>query len=145
LNNDRDDISGDTLDLLKKYNVTVCKLDGPGFPITKSNPADHSYVRFHGRNDDIWFKGSKYKETSTGKDDPRMNRYDYLYTVDELKDWLPRLKEQEKKKTKKSRIFFNNHPNAQAVKNAFMLMDMLGMPRKPVEMKVNKQFNLDSF
>jgi uncharacterized protein YecE (DUF72 family) len=74
-----------------------------------------------------------------------MNRYDYLYTADELKDWLPRLTEQEKDKTKKSRIYFNNHPNAQAVKNAFMLMDMLGMPRKPVEIKVKKQSKLDLF
>ena len=138
------DLSPDTLELLSAYNVANCFLDGPGFPVTSSTTASHGYFRFHGRNRDIWFKGGSAKDGKQPEGDSRMNRYDYLYTADELQDWLPRIDKKDTK-TKKNRIYFNNHPNAQAVKNAFMLMDLLGMPRKPVELKVKKQFKLDSF
>jgi uncharacterized protein YecE (DUF72 family) len=145
LNLNRDDLSEDTLELLKDHNISVCKLDGPGFPVTKSETATHSYTRFHGRNSDLWFKSRTKKTGDPLKDDPRMNRYDYLYTANELQDWVPRIRRQEESKGTKTRIYFNNHPNAQAVSNAFMLMDMLGMPRKPLEIKTKKQFKLDSF
>jgi len=145
LNSTRNDLDEETIELLKKYNVANCQLDGPGFPKTNRITASHGYIRFHGRNRDIWFKTRKTKTGDPLKDDHRMNRYDYLYTVDELKTWLPNIKDQQSKVGGKSRIYFNNHPNAQAVKNAFMLMDILGMPRKPVELKTRKQFKLDSF
>ncbi len=149
LNKIRDDLNNDTLELLKDYNISNCILDGPGFPVTKTDTANHGYIRFHGRNRDLWFKSGREKEHNYTDDetkaDPRMNRYDYLYTTAELASWLPRIKHQERSTGTKTRIYFNNHPNAQAVKNAFMLMDMLGMPRKMVEVKVNRQFKLDSF
>jgi uncharacterized protein YecE (DUF72 family) len=144
LNKPRDDLDNDTLELLHEYNVANCILDGPGFPVTRSETADHSYLRFHGRNRDIWFKSRMKKTGNPAEDDPRMNRYDYLYTAKELQDWLPRINQQESK-AKRSRVYFNNHPNAQAVKNAFMLMDMLGMPRKTLDVKVKKQVKLDLF
>jgi uncharacterized protein YecE (DUF72 family) len=145
LNKSRNDLEAETIELLKEFNIANCQLDGPGFPATEAITASHGYMRFHGRNKDIWFQSRKKKTGDPMKDDPRMNRYDYFYTAEELMEWLPRLKEQEDKKGGKSRVYFNNHPNAQAVKNAFMLMDMLGMPRKPAEVKVKKQFKLDSF
>ena len=153
LNTQRNDLEPESLDLLKEFNVANCQLDGPGFPRTRTDTATHGYVRFHGRNRDIWFKGRKadkmsdeYKaeaETSTG--DGRMNRYDYLYTVEELQGWLGRLNKYQESKGTKARIYFNNHPNAQAVKNAFMLMDLMGMPRKPMDVKLQKQVKLESF
>lgn len=144
LNRTHDDLESDTIALLRQYNIANCILDGPGFPITKTDTADHTYLRFHGRNRDLWFQSRMKKTGNPAMDDPRMNRYDYLYSAAELQEWLPRINQQELK-SKKSRIYFNNHPNAQAVKNAFMLMDMLGMPRKPIEVKVKRQFKLDSF
>jgi uncharacterized protein YecE (DUF72 family) len=144
LNQARNDIEPETVKLLKKFNVANCQLDGPGFPITKSDTATHGYIRFHGRNRDLWFKGSKAREQKDENDD-RMNRYDYLYTAAELLDWLPRIEQYQKSEGTKARVFFNNHPNAQAIKNAFMLMDMLGMPRKPLDVKMRKQSKLDTF
>ncbi|WP_455392519.1 DUF72 domain-containing protein [[Eubacterium] cellulosolvens] len=150
LNRGRDDLAIETLKLLKEFNIANSHLDGPGFPMTKSQTASHGYIRMHGRNRDIWFKGSKFKqETEDGsvadEGDPRMNRYDYLYTEDELEDWLPLLGQYKKEEGKKARVYFNNHPNAQAIKNAFMLMDLLGMPRKQLDVRVRKQVKLDTF
>ena len=150
LNHTRDDLAVETLKLLKEFNIANCHLDGPGFPATKSQTASHGYLRLHGRNRDIWFKGSKFKQeqdkTGVGDSgDPRMNRYDYLYTADELEDWVPLLDQYKQEDGGKARVYFNNHPNAQAIKNAFMMMDMLGMPRKPLDVKLRKQVKLDTF
>jgi uncharacterized protein YecE (DUF72 family) len=76
------------------------------------NTSDHGYLRFHGRNKSNWY----------GTDSTR--RYDYLYSGDELKEWLPRIRELSDK-TKKLFVFFNNHAKAQAVTNARMLINLL--------------------
>ena len=70
------------------------------------------YVRFHGRNKKNW-----YGTDST-------SRYDYLYSEEELKEWLPRISEISSQ-TGKLFIFFNNHAKSQAVTNARMLMNLL--------------------
>jgi uncharacterized protein YecE (DUF72 family) len=145
LNKERNELDSNVLEILREYNVANCQLDGPGFPKTKEITATHGYIRFHGRNKDIWFQSRKKKTGDPMEDDSRMNRYDYLYTDEELLEWQPNVKEHQDRKGGKSRIYFNNHPNAQAIKNAFMLMDMLGMPRKAATVKVEKQFKLDSF
>ena len=51
-------------------------------------------------------------------------RYDYLYSQDELKEWIPRIRELADG-TEKVFVFFNNHAKAQAVTNAKMLMNLL--------------------
>jgi uncharacterized protein YecE (DUF72 family) len=70
------------------------------------------YIRFHGRNRSNW-----YGTDSTA-------RYDYLYSQEELKEWLPFIGEL-KDKTEKLFIFFNNHAKSQAVTNAKMLINLL--------------------
>jgi uncharacterized protein YecE (DUF72 family) len=151
LNAERDDLIPEALRLLDKYNIGICILDGPGFPPTKTETSSHSYFRFHGRNTDIWFKGKKTKEEekvkgiSGKKTDERFNRYDYLYSEDELRTWVPIVKKKVEGKKSKNRLYFNNHPHGQAVQNAFMMMDLVGLPRKISDVKLNKQFKLDSF
>lgn len=66
------------------------------------NTSDQGYIRFHGRNKANWY-GT----------DSRM-RYDYLYSEDELKKWVPKIRDLADK-TKKVFVFFNNHAKAQAV------------------------------
>jgi len=73
---------------------------------------DLGYVRFHGRNKKEWWEGTN--ET----------RYNYLYSRDELSEWMIRIAHI-LKKTYKTYIFFNNHPQGRAVQNARMLKEML--------------------
>jgi uncharacterized protein YecE (DUF72 family) len=74
--------------------------------------ANIGYIRFHGRNCSKWYTGDS-KE-----------RYDYLYSEDELKSWLPKINTLGEQ-TEKLFIFFNNHKKAQAVTNARMMKGLL--------------------
>jgi len=76
------------------------------------NTSNLGYIRFHGRNKKNWY-GT----------DSRM-RYDYLYSEDELNEWIPRIRELAGG-TEKVFVFFNNHAKAQAVTNAKMLINLL--------------------
>lgn len=104
-------------DRLKQLNLTFCVVDEP--PISTLMPwkkwltSDITYIRLHGRNSSKWFHHQEPSE-----------RYDYLYTEDELKELIPDILELTSD-AKSSFIFFNNHPLGKAVENAKMLIDML--------------------
>lgn len=140
LNKSRTELDPETLEAMRERNVANVLLDGPGQPTTKEETAIHAYIRFHGRNPDIWF-GQEKKE-----DDQRMNRYDYLYKEEQLTPWVPRIKEAEINAAK-VRVYFNNHARAKAIKNAFQLMDMLlgEHTHKHKDIKVQSQFTLGEF
>lgn len=127
----------EALEILKERNVANVLVDGPGFPITRKESADHVYVRFHGRNYDIWYREEK-------EDDFRINRYDYLYTSQQLEPWVPRIKEADKD-FNKVRVYFNNHGRSKSAKNAFELMNMLGIQHKQKEIKLQDQHTLGNF
>lgn len=109
-----------TWDLLRELEIAYVCVDGPRLkglpkPITKAT-APFGYVRFHGRNAGKWWNHEQAYE-----------RYDYLYSERELKDWVPPLLSLSKEVT---RLFvaFNNHFNGQSVKNARMLREYLRCP-----------------
>lgn len=78
------------------------------------------YWRFHGRTFDKWWRHEHRNE-----------RYDYLYTPEEIQPYAIRLKSVlENKDIQRAYVFFNNHPNAKAVANAVMMRAQLGMPVK---------------
>ena len=87
--------------------------DLPGLPqpitITTS---DIGYLRFHGRNKDNWWKGDS------------TTRYDYLYSEDELSQWISRIAELIQN-TSILFIAFNNHYKGQAAKNGLQLISLL--------------------
>ncbi|HOV94465.1 MAG TPA: DUF72 domain-containing protein [Spirochaetales bacterium] len=95
---------------LRARDVALCALDMPrleGLPpvsdlVTSSKLA---YVRFHGRNEAMWWDGDN------------ASRYDYLYSKDELAGWIPRI-ETMSTQTQRLRIYFNNHKGANAAFNA---------------------------
>ena len=140
LDESKKEMDPETLEVLRERNVANVLLDGPGQPITKEETADHAYVRFHGRNADIWFGQEKEEE------DHRLNRYDYLYEKKQLDPWVPRINEAAIKAAK-VRVYFNNHARAKAIKNAFQLMDMLlgEHASKHKDIKLQNQFTLGEF
>lgn len=84
----------------------------PGAQVT----ADVGYVRLHGRNYENWF--SERAESH--------ERYDYLYTTDELKPWLDRIHEVAKR-ARDTYVVTNNHYRGQAAVNAAMLRKLYGV------------------
>jgi len=125
------------LDVLRDRNVAIVFIDGPGSHAGDELTADHAYIRFHGRNYDIWYKGEK-------EDDHRLNRYDYLYSKDQLEPWVPRISRAELKAAK-VRVYFNNHARSKSVRNAFQLMDMLLIEHRSKEIRLQDQFTLGQF
>lgn len=137
LDRDRSGIDPAALELLRERNVACVHIDGPGIHPGTELTADHAYIRFHGRNQDIWYGGEK-------ECDHRLNRYDYLYSQEQLEPWVPRISQAELKGAK-VRIYFNNHARSKSVKNAFQLMDMLLIDHRSKEIHLQDQFTLGEF
>ena len=94
------------------------------------------YVRLHGRNYDDWFReGAGVEE-----------RYDYLYSAEELDPWVNRAKDVAAA-TLETFIITNNHFQGQAVANALMLKAMIdGAPvAAPAPVVATYQAQLDGF
>jgi uncharacterized protein YecE (DUF72 family) len=79
----------DTLRFLEEHGMTYVVVDAPQtggknvLPTVVAATSETAYVRFHGRNAQTWNK-------RTGS---AAERFDYLYSEDELREWVPRLKE----------------------------------------------------
>jgi uncharacterized protein YecE (DUF72 family) len=106
------------LDWLREQGAGICNIDQPA--IGKSlRPSTHitneiGYVRLHGRNAEHWFR----------ENDEARERYDYLYSPDQLTPWVKRVNEIAGK-AEVVYVIANNHPNAQAAVNAFQLENLL--------------------
>lgn len=89
----------------------VCVDEPQGFkssvpPVIEAT-SDIAIIRFHGRNAAIWEKkGTTVQE-----------RFNYLYSDDELKEWVPKVRELAGK-TRQLHILFNNNYEYKAVRNA---------------------------
>jgi uncharacterized protein YecE (DUF72 family) len=137
LDESRKEIDPSVLEALRERNVANVLIDGPGLHVGTEQTADHAYLRFHGRNYDIWYRGEK-------EDDHRLDRYDYLYKKEQLEAWVPRIKDAELKAAK-VRVYFNNHARSKSVRNAFLLMDMLSIEHKSKDIHLQDQFTLGEF
>ncbi|HXH68602.1 MAG TPA: DUF72 domain-containing protein [Candidatus Limnocylindrales bacterium] len=109
-----------TLDLLREHEAGFCNIDQPiiGNSLTPSaqSTSPVGYVRFHGRRYDTWFS-----------DDPKLpahERYNYLYSPDELIPWVKRIQEIQKH-TSNTFVVTNNHYQGKAVVNALQLLSIL--------------------
>lgn len=109
-------ITGDVIMSLKEVGAGICLTDSPrvrgSMPVFQAVTSNNAYLRFHGRNRENWWDGDN------------VSRYDYLYTEDELREWLPRIS-QMAKEAQTIYIAFNNHARGQAIQNARMLKDIL--------------------
>ena len=97
-------------EMLKHYNIAAVMTDSPPPDKLKflSEPivtANHAFIRWHGRN--------------------VKPRYNYLYSKEELKPWVEKIK-QISTETAVVRGYFNNHYGARAVVNAIEFKEMLG-------------------
>lgn len=110
---------------LRELGISYCAVDEPNLPGLVPPKvvatSDLGYVRFHGRNEAMWWEGDSAQ------------RYNYLYSGQELKEWVPKIKELEAA-TQDTYVFFNNCHAGFAAKNATTMQDMLQPDLlKPVE------------
>jgi len=108
-----------TLGFLRHNDLPFVCVDEPqGFsssiPPVAETTADLSLVRFHGRNREMWEK----KGVSVAE------RFNYLYNEEELREWVPRIRELTSK-TRQLHILFNNCHQDKAVVNAKQVRLML--------------------
>ncbi|NWF90810.1 MAG: DUF72 domain-containing protein [Ignavibacteriaceae bacterium] len=117
----------EALEMFKKLNLTYCTIDQPQIgeaiqfePIITN---DKAYLRFHGRNVKAWLqsinnfgKQQSYTEQS--------ERYKYLYSPGELVEIDQKIKSIQEK-VKEVYVIMNNHPQGDAIANAFELIHLL--------------------
>jgi len=108
----------ETLELFKSLAVGYCNIDQPplGHCLGPSGRATSrvGYVRFHGRRADTWF----------AQKIPPFERYNYLYSPEELSSWVPRIR-RVGEHTEQVYVFANNHYRGQGPANALQLRGLL--------------------
>ncbi|HEY66070.1 MAG TPA: DUF72 domain-containing protein [Caldilineae bacterium] len=106
-----------TFELLERLGLGFCCVDQPRLrglipPIARAT-ADVAYVRFHGRNAAKWWEHEHAWE-----------RYDYSYSIEELQEWVPKIRSLAEK-AQSVYLFANNHWQGQAVNTARQLRLLL--------------------
>lgn len=107
--------------LLLEHRASGVLIDEPKFATSIRQSAEAIgeifYFRAHGRNAKAWWNAKESWE-----------RYDYLYTREEVKKHAARIKAAaEAPGVKKAFAFYNNHARANAPANAIMLSQELGI------------------
>jgi uncharacterized protein YecE (DUF72 family) len=112
---------GNTLTLLNEFGAAWVQIDEPKFRFSirqnyLPNVQGFYYMRLHGRNAKNWWKHDKSED-----------RYDYLYSNDELKEFSETA-DAARRLVKKLYLYANNHFSAKSVANAAMIKQQLGEP-----------------
>jgi uncharacterized protein YecE (DUF72 family) len=117
----------ETFQLLAELGVGFCNIDQPvigrSIAPTDRSTARIGYVRLHGRNYEHWF---------TSEDRPE-ERYNYLYSMEELEPWAQRIRNIAER-ADVTYVITNNHFRGKAIANALQLINLLtgqpvGVPR----------------
>lgn len=105
------------LAILERLGVGFANIDQPvigdSLPPTSASTSHVGYIRFHGRNYAKWFQHEEAWE-----------RYDYLYTQDELEPFVATAKTLDKKGD--VYVVSNNHFRGQAIVNAIDMKRAVG-------------------
>jgi uncharacterized protein YecE (DUF72 family) len=105
----------ETWNLLEKYRVAYAIVDEPLLPPEVHLTSGIAYFRWHGRGKKPW--------------------YDYRYSAQELKPWIPELKDASGR-VEKIFGYFNNHYHGYAIENCLQVMEMIeSINPKQVEAK----------
>lgn len=100
-------LRGEVFEWLRRHNLGFCCVDEPRLPglipPLVAVTSEIGYVRFHGRNAAKWWQHEHAYE-----------RYDYTYSVGELREWVPKINEINSC-ARITFVFANNHWRGQAV------------------------------
>ena len=106
--------------MLRERNVGFCNIDQPvigrSMKPTERATSPVAYVRLHGRRYDTWF--------SDDPATPPSERYNYLYTEQELEPWAARIRHVAEG-GESTFVITNNHFEGKGVVNALQLIHLL--------------------
>jgi hypothetical protein len=102
----------EAFDLLAAHNLAYCIDDEPLLPPDLRVTAKTAYIRWHGHGKDPW--------------------YDYQYSPEELKAWVPKVREVAGK-ADEVYGFWNNHYHGYAPENCLQVLDLLGVELTPAQ------------
>jgi uncharacterized protein YecE (DUF72 family) len=114
-------------EFFRENDLTFCMIDQPQIgqaiefePVITN---DKAYIRFHGRNVEAWKKSlANFGKAQTYEE--QSSRYNYLYLPGELIEIEQKIKSIQQK-VKEVNVIMNNHPQGDAVANAFELIHLL--------------------
>lgn len=112
----------ETLQFLSKHQIALVCVDEPqGFkssvPPVAEVTSQLANIRFHGRNKENW----------EARSIPATERFNYLYSEEELKEWAAKARSMAEKARELHIIFKNKHADF-PVKNALQMKELLGLP-----------------
>jgi uncharacterized protein YecE (DUF72 family) len=115
------DAVGETITLLNAFGAAWVQIDEPKFRFSirqnfLPNIKGFYYMRLHGRNAAQWWKHDKSED-----------RYNYLYSADELTEFSETVSAA-RTIVRKLYLYSNNHYSAKSVANAAMIKRQLGEP-----------------
>ena len=109
----------DVYEALRTSGTGFCCVDEPNlrglFPKVSTVTSEVGYLRFHGRNAAKWWT---HKEA--------WERYDYLYTDEEMKPWIPKIRDMEEQ-ADDTYVLYNNCHRGQAAVNAARMKELLDL------------------
>lgn len=110
-----------TSKLLEDYGVAYVIVDEPKLPIDLRVTTDFSYVRWHGHGESPW--------------------YNYLYSLEELREWKPRLTDV-MSRAESVLGYWNNHFGGKAPFNALQMLQLMESiaPRQLQKLKLMEKF-----
>jgi uncharacterized protein YecE (DUF72 family) len=127
--------SRETLDFLRNSDVSFCNIDQPiiGQSLAPSSQATSpvGYVRLHGRRYDTWFSNDAHV--------PAHERYNYLYSAEELAPWVTRIRKVAER-AGETFVITNNHFQGKSVVNALQLISILKGSKVKVPEPLRRQY-----
>jgi len=99
-------MNDETWKLLSKHKIAYTNVDEPLLPPDVKMTSNIAYFRWHGRGRRPWF--------------------DYRYKEEELKPWVPKVREAAAD-VERVYGYFNNHYHGYAVENCLQVLEMLGV------------------
>lgn len=110
-------VTDETFQMLRDLNLGYCCVDEPGLrglmPPEAVFTGPLAYVRFHGRNAEKWWQHEFAWE-----------RYDYTYSEEELKEWIPKIRDLDDQ-APLTLVYANNHYKGQSVDTLNKLQQLL--------------------
>lgn len=114
----------DAMEFLAREGLAYVMVDLPDLPrlmpAVEAVTADWAVIRFHGRNRAGWGRAGASTE----------ERYDYEYSVDELRPWAE-IVERSAARTRRLFAMFNNHVRGNMARNARTFISLLEGPSAP--------------